>query len=248
MTDDDQLAALGRLAREEERVNELEERLVRLTHGELSPTEVANLEREAAPEAIQAHQPLDDEFKKTVEKRLEALLPPEKADKIATVTPIRPRWVMPAAVATLVAAAAAIFLFLSTTSTQSALPGYELALSGGVREMRGPTPEPITLASGSRLTLIVRPATATQVKVSAFVFAGADRSTVPAEPEASADGALKLTLAEAALPSSSESETKLIVVVGRADVVTSSEAARALLARGPSDDYQILEARVRRQK
>jgi hypothetical protein len=245
MTDDDRLAALGRLAREEESVNELEERLVRLTHGELSPEEIADLEREADAEAIQAHRPLDDEFKKSVESRLEALLPPQK---MATVTPIRPRWVMPAAVATLVAAAAAVFFLLNPGATHTALPGYELAVSGGVREVRGSTPEPIRVAPGSRLTLVVRPATATAEKVSAFVFAGTDRSAVATEVDASADGALKLTLGEAALPASSESETKLIVVVGRADVVTSSDAARALLARGSGPDYQVLEAVVRRQK
>lgn len=246
MNDDDRLAALGRLAREEESVNELEERLVRLTHGKLSPTELADLEKEADPEAIQAHQPLGDEFKKTVESRLEALLPPEK--KPATVTPIRPRWVMPAAVATLVAAAAAIFLYLNTTPTRSALPGYELALSGGVREVRGSAPEPITVAPGSRVTLVVRPATATQEKVAAFVFAGPDRAAVAAESDTSADGALKLTVAETGLPASAESETKLFVVVGRAEVVSSSDAARALLARGPGPDYQVLEAVVRRQR
>jgi hypothetical protein len=246
MTDDDRLAALGRLAREEESVNELEERLVQLTHGKLSPTEIAALEREADPEALQAHQPLGEDFKKTVESRLEALLPPEK--KPATVTPIRPRWVMPAAVAALVAAAAAIFLFLNTTPTRSALPGYELALSGGVREVRGSTPEPITLAPGSKLTVVVRPATAVQEQVSAFVFAGAERVAVSTEIEASADGSLKITVLESALPATSDPETKLMVVVGRADVVASSDAARALLARGSGPDYQVLEAVVRRQK
>lgn len=245
MTDEDRLAALGRLAREEESVNELEERLVRLTHGELSPTEMAELEREADPEAIQAHRPLDDAFKKTVESRLEALLPPEK--KAATVTPIRPRWVMPAAGATIVAAAAAILLFLNS-GTHSALPGYELALSGGVREVRGTTAEPVTVAPGSRLTLVVRPATAVPEKVAAFVFAGAERASVTARSETSPDGALKLDVAEADLPAAATGETKLVVVVGRADVVSSSDAARALLARGPGPDYQILEAVVRRQK
>jgi hypothetical protein len=247
MTDDDRLAALGRLAREEESVNELEERLVRLTHGELSPTEIADLEREADPEALQAHRPLDDEFKKSVESRLEALLPPQK---MATVTPIRPRWVMPAAVATLVAAAAAVFFFLNPGATRTALPGYELAVSGGVREVRGATPEPITVGPGSRLTLVARPGTATNERVAAFVFAKeADALTsVPARSESSADGALKLDVAEADLPKTSAPETTLVVIVGRADVVASSEAARALLARGSSPDYQILEARVRRQK
>jgi hypothetical protein len=247
MTDDDRLAALGRLAREEESVNELEERLERLTHGQLSRSEMAQLEREAEPETLQAYRPLPSDFKDQVANRLEPLLPPEKKPATVTPLPTRPRWVMPAAVAALVAAAAAIFLFLSPSPTRSALPGYELALSGGVREVRSSTPEPITLAPGSSLTLVARPTTATKERVVAYVFAGPDHAPVKAEAENSADGAIRLIVAEADLPPS-DHETTLSLLVGREDVVTAPEAARTLLAHGSGPGYQILTATVRRQR
>ncbi len=156
MSEDRLLHQLGQLANEEERAGmaHLDERWDRLSRGELSATEEAELRALAessaeAREAWEAFRPLGPDFQAGVVRAIR---------EQGKVLPFRRRAFVAGSLAAVAAAALVILV-----RPPAPLPDYaSLHLSGGTQEMRGEESEgaePTTFAPGDRLQLILRPQT-----------------------------------------------------------------------------------------
>lgn len=161
MSDDNWQRELAQVSREqrEEELRRLDERWDRLSRGELSPEEDAELRAlaetsEEARAAYEAFRPLGPEFQASVVRAVRTQSPPPPAKLLPFRRRSLARW--SAAVAA-VAAAASVALFLRPLAP---LPDYSLEVSGGVRAWRGEEPaEALALAPGDRFQVIVRPQT-----------------------------------------------------------------------------------------
>ena len=162
MSDDHWQRELAQVSREqrEEELRRLDERWDRLSRGELSPEEDAELRAlaetsEEARAAYEAFRPLGPGFHASVVRavRKQGLPSPAK------LLPFRRRSLIGwSAAAAAVAAAASVILLLRPLAP---LPGYSLEVTGGVRAWRGEEPtEALALAPGDRFQVIVRPQTA----------------------------------------------------------------------------------------
>jgi hypothetical protein len=96
------------------------------------------------------------------------------------------------------AAAAAVALFVA--GARDDMPGYTLAVSGGLRGERGAEApsavKPLTVAAGTRVVLLARPDARDEGAVSGATFlrCGGDAHAVASEQERSEKGALRITL------------------------------------------------------
>jgi hypothetical protein len=157
-----ELAQVNREKQSEER-DRLGEHWDRLSSGELSPEEEAELRAlaetsEEAREAWEAFRPLGPDFHASVVQaiREQALAPKPPANLL----PFPRRATRLAGWSTVAAAVAAAVLVL-LLRPPAPLPEYELSLSGGVSEMRGePAEEVLELAPGDRFEIILEPQTA----------------------------------------------------------------------------------------
>lgn len=240
MKPDDLLDAVGRVAREHERVDE---RLERLAAGTLSDQERAELEREAAtnPElarALELFRPLDAD----VRARIAAEVAPVRQLRTARPEPSRLVWLAAA-----LAAAAAVVLVLLFRSGPEPLPDYELAALGGVSEQRAPSTA-VQIAPGAELTLLLRPATSVVGDVVAYAFRVDGGEVVPLDVrvQRSETGAVRLELSADPLLAGQGSRRLVRVVVARASAVSSPKQAAALAGRGPGQGagHQVLETEI----
>lgn len=180
-----ELAQVNRDQKEEE-LRRLDERWDRLSSGELSPEEEAELRAlaetsEEARAAWEAFRPLGPDFHASVVQavRKQGLVPAAK------LLPFRPRLAEWSAVAALAAAASVVLLL----RPPAPLPDYySLKVSGGVQEERGEEPEtakaPVpVLAPGDPFQVIVRPQTAVSraSRLEALCFVARDREVRPLE-------------------------------------------------------------------
>jgi hypothetical protein len=157
----------------------LDERWDRLSSGELSPDEEAELRVLAESsgegrEAWEAFRPLGPEFQARVVQTLkeEVREPSRTAEEpAAKLLPFRRRIVRLGGWGALAAAAAAIVVLLARPSAP--LPGYALDLTGGSLTWRGATPEAATIAAfapGDRLQVVLRPETRTSGELEARCY------------------------------------------------------------------------------
>jgi hypothetical protein len=236
-----ELAQVNRDQQEEER-RRLDERWDRLSHGELSADEEAELRAlaetsEEAHEAYEAFRPLGPDFQASVVRAIQTqgLAPktePASTERPAKLLPFRRRFVWSAVAA--VAAAACVVVLLRPPAP---LPGYSSPkVSRGVSAFRGEDSESTVLAPGDRFQVIVRPETAvsrgSRLEALCFLARGGDLRVVDIESEIDPGGSVKMNGSlERDIPPGTWT---LWAVVGRrgklpdpADLVLLSAGARA---------------------
>jgi hypothetical protein len=253
MKEDDLLQALSEVAREENTASPREEKLAALSLGTLDPSELEELEREAENDEelareLAAHRPLGISERGQIADRVLSLAQPKSAPRVI---PGPARWFTPTRVGMALAGfAAAAAIVLVMNSAPEPLPGYELALSGGVQELRGANDPAgaIVLAPSSKLSIVLRPGTRVEGAVVAHAFElvdGAPRS-IAVEAQVSSEGAVRIEAAPAALFGEGRGQRRLLLVVGRAKTVDSKERAAELAGRGPHQGpgYQVLAVDV----
>ena len=182
-----ELAQVNREQQEDEQAR-LDERWDRLSRGELTPDEEAELRAlaetsEEARAAYEAFRPLGPEFHASVVRAVQAqglASEPRPGEAPARVLQFRRRLARWGAVAALATAASVAILLRPLPP----LPDYSLEVSGGTRAWRGEEPEPAevpTLAPGDPITVTVRPATAVSrgSKLDAFCLLVRDRELHP---------------------------------------------------------------------
>jgi hypothetical protein len=161
MTDNHWIRELAQVNREQQRDDEgrLDERWDRLSRGELSPEEDAELRAlaetsEEARIAYEAFRPLGPEFQASVVQAIRKQDPAPPAKLL----PFRRRLAGWSAIAALATAASVVMLLRPLAP----LPDYSLEVTGGIRASRGEEPGPAeapVLAPGDPFTVIARPAT-----------------------------------------------------------------------------------------
>ncbi len=291
MSEQDLLAALGRVAREQEEADPLDERWDRLAAGELSDEERAELESLAeesdeAAAALATFSPLDgaaldrmadrvvaeqaaERVEEPAPERVEepaaapAVVPaeppasePERRPGIlpgllaALAYPFRRPALWGATLAPAAAVAAALLLVLRPAGGPP-LPGYQGGVGGGDRPAGGAASLPAEvreLTPGSRLELVLRPASAVAGTVVAvtFVVEGGEVRPWPVLPELSPDGAVRVAGTAAELLPGVSGERELVLVAGRPGEVPDAAAVRAVLAGAQQPEgWRLLRTRVR---
>lgn len=227
MNNDRWLRELAQVAKDEqqEEQSQLDERWDRLSAGELSPEEEAELQgREAYP----AFRPLGPEFQARV---VQAVQTQQKKAAPARVLPFYRRW-PPLKVWVPAAAAAGIALAVMLRSP-AAFPTYtgiQLA-SGGTRTMRGPSTER-SFHPGDALQVSLTPETAVREKIEArccFFSRGEERAFRLATAAISPQGGVRF---DGTLPPDiAKGDWRLWAVVGRIGKIPSDEQLLAELPR-----------------
>lgn len=178
----------------------------------------------------------------------------------ARVVPIRSRFGRAFALAGSLAAAAAVVLALrswgdrlaSAPSPIAEMPAYVLDVMGGDRLERG-APEAtaedaVRLAPGSRLSIVLRPATAITDPIAARGFFVRDGRAEAWSPsfEFASGGAVRIAgTREALFGGAPDGDYEIVLVVGRpADLPATIDAAEAS-ARDGSRSVQVLRRRIR---
>jgi hypothetical protein len=253
MNDDPWLRELVQVKRDEEAEerSRLDERWDRLSTGELSPEEEAELRAlaetsEEAREAYEAFRPLGPDFHARV---VNAVLAERKTaeEPPSPVLPVPPAprfggWLTAAA-----AVAAVLLLFLRTPASLPPLPAYQVEdVAGGIRTHRGDPAGKSVFVPGSRLTLDVRPPQPITDEVEARGFLSDGSRIIPWKPSISiARGKVRLegTLGDQ-LPAGS---WRVWVVVGRPGGIPSDEELMASLRAGHlrDDSWQAVHADLR---
>lgn len=181
---------------------------------------------------------------------------PGAGKPMADVIPLRRRWFVVAAPA-LAAAAAILFLVLprgGPAPGAASLPGFQMEVSGGRKAVRGgPEDSLLRVGPGDQVTLVLRPATAVEGRVSARVFvAGPDHGARPdgarssrrlpdVAPEVSSDGAMRITGLGPALAALAPGRYRLVVAVARPEHLPDA------LPEAPAAPHaQLLEREVER--
>jgi hypothetical protein len=252
MEADDLLQQLGEHARDDAEGRGPADDAVwdKLAGGELTPAEDAELRRRAADDPAvktlyEAYRPLDEATKARLAARATRDLAPRK------VIAFRRALLL----AGPIAAAAGLILFLSFRSSSTAgptLPAYSLSLSGGDRATRSGEPVeqgPVELHPGSRLEVVLRPATAVAggVVVQSFVAEDGDARLLNVPIERSAEGAVRIAgEAQALLGAAPGSRTLAFVVCPEgAPLPTWADVARAAGGEARSGPCRVLSTHVR---
>ena len=180
----------------------------------------------------------------------ELLGEPAKAEGRAA-TKARARWGGPMTIGAFVlAAAAAVILWVRTAPPVSApLASYELVVEGGERPSRSGDPasdaEPVKVRRDGRLVLVARPRTALPAGASAGVVAMIARGDTLREwhvtPQISAEGAIRIEAAAAALAELPDGASRVVLFVGPPAALPSGEEAARASRRAPARDLQTLE-------
>jgi hypothetical protein len=226
------LQALGALAREQDPTRD--PRWDELAAGEVADAQRKELREDAAQaegeafadEALEAFRPMGGEAK---DRFVDAILAEAGAARVeqAKVIPLRRAWWAAGSLGALAAAAAVLMLVRPPGPAGSAgLPSYDLVVSGGESGVRALTVQEIPkLAPGSRLEVVLRPATRTEGPI---VVRGAMRKGEDVRPwtpavETDPDGAARITgTREALFADTPTGRWTLVIAVGRPDVLPSS--------------------------
>jgi hypothetical protein len=209
-----------------------------------------------------AYRPLDDAAKGRIVQRLQKMgreesgardeeAPHGKAsDEHANVITLSSRRGATLAVAVVLAVAAAIALFIRPMHEERAtLPAYALVVSGGDRATRGaatPTDE-IAVTRGSKLEIVLRPATSVKGEVAAraFLVQGDVAKEWSPPVSVSPDGAIRIDATGEMLAAGT---WDVALAVGRPSELPSEPEAivRAFAHRDEQRSWQLLVTRVRR--
>ena len=227
-----------------------------LARGEATPEQVAELTRLAeedatAREALALFQPVGDEAKERYAAAIVAELggaasaelggsnlggsnlggsnlgAPQRRDPAPKRRVLR--WIAPASAA--LALAAGIALFVSRQPPEPSLPGYAIALTGGVATSRSlPAAEGAVLAPGARFTVVLSPATAAAGAVAARVFLvqGDLVEVVEADAKVSPDGAVRLLATLSAESHAEPGTAEIVAVVARPEALPAVAEVRTL--------------------
>jgi hypothetical protein len=232
-----ELAQVNREREAEER-SRLDERWDRLSAGELTPEEEAELKAlaetsEEAREAYEAFRPLGPDFQARVVSAVRAQEPQARVLPFRRAARRYGGWLMAAV------AAAALFLFVRNPASMPPLPAYKARLSDGAREYRGaaePSAGPSVFFPGTQLTLEVTPEQAVTGPLEAHAFLARGTDILPWEPEPPLDlspqGAVRLRGRlgeEIRLP---PGEWKIWVVIGRPGKLPPTDEIMAGLRAG----------------
>lgn len=253
------LEALGEVARAEPDV--LDARWDALAAGALSADERAALEALAAgdrqmADALEAFAPRDDALDDRITAAILAQTAagpaaPDTRDApvvaIGTAPSARRRWAWLAAAGAALAAGLIAFALRGGPT----LPDYALDNRAGEQAARGvDDPAAATVyGPGSRVDLILRPATDVIGPVAARVFHqhGDTISALPIAPTASATGVLRLTGSVDALLPPGQGAQRLLIAIGPPDALPKSvDALRAALLNEPRG-WQLLRHEYRRR-
>ena len=276
MTQDKLLHDLAReaIAERREEKSRLPEIWDRLSAGELTPQEEAELIAQAteSPEAQRAYEafrPLSNSFRDRViaaigdQARSEETggfapsVAPSAGPRTtkpteAKILPFRRRWaaiLVPAA-----AAAAAILLMIAGPGDESLpLPGYRLELASGIAALRSGDPIATTdetvFVNGSRFELVLRPATKATGDVAVRCFlAGTDEIEIWEVPaEVFATGAIQIVGEIGADLAIEPGNWTLYAVVGRPGRLPDASQLHSHLANSAGDatDWQLLQTDLR---
>jgi len=253
MNGDDLLNELAKRKREDGASAADDARWEKLSRGELSPAEDAELRAQAAkdPEAAllyEAYRPLSTAVKEAIVARI--VSPPA-----TKVVPLRP-WRRVAVIALPLAAAAAFLVWTNRprsepiASLDTGVPTYALEAAGGDRTQRSahePATGPIVLQRDSTLDLVLRPSTpsSTPVTVRAFLVQGNDAHAWTPPMQRSADGAVRVVGAAAALGVGAGT-WDVVFALGSAGAVPTDPhvISTALGAPANGRSWQLLAARV----
>ena len=239
MKNDPLLQALGALAREQDPTED--PRWDDLAAGELEEAQRGQLREDAAraegeafaDEALEAFRPIGSEAK---DRFVDAILVEAGASRVeqAKVIPLRRAWWAAGSLGALAAAAALLMLLRSPGP--AGLPAYDLVVSGGESGVRSLTVQDVPkLAPGSRLELVLRPATRTE---GPLVVRGAMRKGEDVRPwtpaaETDPDGAARIAgTREALFADTPAGRWTLVIAVGRPDVLPSSASELFRLEAG----------------
>ncbi len=265
MNNDPLLRRLAQAKKEEQDAEHarLDERWDRLSAGELSPEEEAELRAlaetsEEGRQAYEAFRPLGSDFHAQVVRAVQGQsLAPEARREVDAVSEKPPglRRPLPRRASRLagwsaLAAAAALVLLLRAPGTQPPLPSYAMELSGGVQEMRGdPASPPRTFPPGSQLELVLRPQTAVSGPLAVRYFLGRGNALQPwpAPGVITADGSVRVAGTVGREITIPPGEWTLWVVVGRPEKLPDAVALSAHLSRPPpgEPDWVLLKSRLK---
>jgi hypothetical protein len=232
-------------------------RWARLSAGELSDSELAQLRRDMAaladvpPEKVQAAfemltQPAP-EFQGRIESRFLRAGParPTRLAQLFRLGPI---------VGLAAATAVALIVVLWPTASRSDLPAYELSFDAGDRQIRsaapGPDAGPAVLGRGSLLNLRLRPTTRpgdpSSIGLVAFVCGDTDSRRLELPHRISESGVLVVEGVVAELLPVAAGAYRLLLVVVRKDMAGRiPEAPEAILTRGRDDPWQAFVVSIR---
>lgn len=248
MNDDRWLRELAQVNREKEAEerDRLDERWDRLSAGELSREEAAELRAlaetsEEAREVYEAFRPLGAEFQARMVSALSAELadqaPAESEEPRSWLLPFRPAITRFGGWATAAAAAAAVLVLLLRPAAP--LPDYVLAkVSGGTSTWRGEEPEAANvavLAPGDGFQVVLRPDTevtrAKSLEARALLLRGRELRNLETQSHIEPNGVVKL---EGSLDGDLPPGTwTLWAVVGRRGELPDPEELRSFSARSP---------------
>ena len=195
-----ELADVNRERQAEER-SRLDERWDRLSSGDLSPEEEAELRAlaetsERGREAYEAFRPLGPEFHANVANTLRerGLVPRGAAEKPpAKPLPFRPPSARLAGWGSLAAVAAVLLVMMMRPSSLPPLPSYAMTLEGGNQDFRGGEPEiGGAFVPGTLLTVYAEPDQPVTGPVEARGFAVCDKQWVQLNAEAKTSGNVRL--------------------------------------------------------
>jgi len=257
------LDGLASEAEREQELSSLEEELARYSAGELEPSRIAELQQMALDDRdlhalLEAHRPLSAAERQHLLRSVEhALATPgaapsqsESETQRGLKSGVVRLWPLIAPLA--VAAGVALWFSGGPPTAELAWPRYQLETRQGSREFRdGAAPASSAQGSGTpagamprlersgRLTLVLRPETATSARPAAFVFVsrpGGELEPWTHREERASSGALQLTLTRLSeLPAGGQ----LIVILHAATEVDPARVlalARGTIERGP--DWQ----------
>lgn len=267
MNDDPLMRRLAQVQREELDAEQasLDERWDRLSAGELSPEDEAELRAlaetsEDARQAYEAFRPLGPEFQARVVGALqEQRVAPELEEgprPPARVLPFRKLATrLGGSLAAAAAVAAALVLLLRVPGSQPPMPGYELEVTGGAQEMRGDQPDRLadspsqTFSPGSQIELVARPQTAVTGPVAARCFLERDGALQPWEVsgEITGDGVVRIAGTVGREITIPPGEWTLWIVVGRPGTLPDAAALSAHPSGPPpgNSDWILRKAPLR---
>lgn len=240
-----ELAQVNREREAEER-SLLDERWDRLSAGELTPEEEAELRAlaetsEDAREAYEAFRPLGPDFQARVVGKI------QRRARVVPFPP-RPAWLWKAAAAT-AAAAAALFLFVPPPAP---LPDYRTSKVSGVQAMRGEQAEDAEIPSlaPGQFKVVLQPKTSVSrlptLEARCFLVGGGDlRHLKVQKQEHDPGGSIRIegTIGDEVRPG----RWTLWSVVGRRGKLPEDAELRAVLAKDPirQRDWVALPTEVR---
>jgi hypothetical protein len=257
------MEALVQIAREKDLLSDPRwERLAAgtLPDGEREQLRVIAEESDLGRSAYDAFRPFEPEaIDRMTDRVLESLAPQRPVRTTERVEGTRPKkkssWVLATLVTACVVTVPAAAVYVLAIREPASLPGYELSVSGGEQELRSLEKAPAEthrLGPGSRLSIVLRPATRVGGPLAVRALAlpergGAARVWDP-PAEISPDGAARLQITRESLGEFPPGPCELVFAIGRPGALPNgapamTEAARSTVG-SPRDSLRIVHVRL----